>query len=93
MATKAVKIFAGAVALIAAAGIGAAVAMSHMSHQDGDYAAMHAAHHGGEGNGQGMMHGGPNHTEHDEINMPGLRGLNATPEESAEIAVVSDGVG
>jgi len=34
-------------------------------------------------NGHGMgMHG------HDEVNMPGLRGENATPEESAELAVM-----
>jgi len=41
--------------------------------------------------GQGM-HGGHMHgadgTGHDEVNMPGLRGLNATPEESAELAVM-----
>jgi hypothetical protein len=32
------------------------------------------------------MHGADG-TGHDEINMPGLRGANATPEESAELAV------
>ncbi|WP_238366125.1 hypothetical protein [Mesobacterium pallidum] len=41
------------------------------------------------GHGGGMMHGhGADGTGHDEINMPGLRGLDATPEESAELAVM-----
>ena len=35
------------------------------------------------------MHGhGADGTGHDEVNMPGLRGKNATPEESAELAVM-----
>ena len=42
--------------------------------------------------GQGMGHGvhghGADGSGHDEVNMPGLRGLNATPEESAELAVM-----
>jgi hypothetical protein len=37
--------------------------------------------------GGGHMHGADG-TEHDEINMPGLHGKNATPEESAELAVM-----
>ena len=37
--------------------------------------------------GGGHMHGADG-TGHDEINMPGLRGDNATPEESAELAVM-----
>ena len=36
--------------------------------------------------GQGMH--GHGHMQHDEVNMPGLRGKNATPEESAELAVM-----
>lgn len=44
----------------------------------------------GQGMGQGMHHGMGHHgadgTGHDEVNMPGLRGLDATPEESAELA-------
>lgn len=41
------------------------------------------------GNGPGGMHmHGADGTGHDEVNMPGLRGLNATPEESAELAVM-----
>lgn len=37
----------------------------------------------------GMMHGhGADGFGHDEVTMPGLRGLNATPEESAELAVM-----
>jgi hypothetical protein len=35
----------------------------------------------------GNMHGADG-TGHDEVNMPGLRGLNATSDESAEIAVL-----
>lgn len=37
--------------------------------------------------GMGHMHGADG-TGHDMINMPGLRGFNATPEESAELAVM-----
>ncbi|WP_235857802.1 hypothetical protein [Marimonas lutisalis] len=50
-----------------------------------------AAQQGGQGHGMGhgMMHGhGADGTGHDEVNMPGLRGLDATPEESAEMAVM-----
>lgn len=39
---------------------------------------VHEGHHGHGADGMG----------HDEVNMPGLRGENATPEESAEIAVL-----
>lgn len=50
-------------------------------------------HGGGPGGGHGgpgmMMHGhGADGTGHDEVTMPGLRGLDATPEESAELAVM-----
>ena len=39
--------------------------------------------------GQGMhMHGQGGMMNHDEANMPGLQGANATPEESAELAVM-----
>ncbi|WP_425097647.1 hypothetical protein [Tropicibacter sp. S64] len=37
------------------------------------------------GGGMGHMHGADG-TGHDEVNMPGLQGLDATPEESAELA-------
>ena len=37
--------------------------------------------------GQGHMHGADG-SGHDEVNMPGLRGKNATPEESAELAIM-----
>ena len=43
------------------------------------------------GPGSGHRHGhghGADGTGHDEVNMPGLRGQNATPEESAELAVL-----
>ena len=45
---------------------------------------------GGHGMGMGMgMHGhGADGTGHDEVNMPGLQGLDATPEESAELATM-----
>ncbi len=33
-------------------------------------------------------HGAGGHMQHDEVNMPGLRGKDATPEESAELAVL-----
>lgn len=42
----------------------------------------------GHGTGHGMLGHGADGTGHDEVNMPGLRGLNASPEESAELAVM-----
>ena len=43
----------------------------------------------GPGQGPGGMHGhGADGTGHDAVNMPGLQGANATPEESAELAVM-----
>ena len=51
--------------------------------QKDTYMSMHAQHHGAGGMGHGA--GG---LEHDEVNMPGLRGRDATPEESAELAVM-----
>jgi hypothetical protein len=39
----------------------------------------------GSGQGHGHMQGG---MMHDEVNMPGLRGDNASPQESAELAVL-----
>lgn len=39
-------------------------------------------------NSQHMKHHGADGTGHDEVTMPGLRGLNATPEESQELAVI-----
>lgn len=46
----------------------------------------------GMGHGPRAMHGhGADGTGHDEVNMPGLRGLNATREESAELAVMFRG--
>lgn len=41
----------------------------------------------GHGSHAAHMHGADG-TGHDEVNMPGLQGLNATPEESAELAVM-----
>jgi len=43
------------------------------------------------GMGQGMHGHGAEGTGHDEVNMPGLRGLNATAEESTELAVMFRG--
>lgn len=40
------------------------------------------------GMGHGMHHHGADGRGHDEINMPGLRGLNASDEETAEIALL-----
>lgn len=42
----------------------------------------------GHGMGGGMHGHGADGTGHDEVNMPGLRGLNATPAESAELAIM-----
>lgn len=46
----------------------------------------------GQGGGHGMggmgQHHGADGTGHDEVNMPGLRGLDATPEESGELMVM-----
>lgn len=38
--------------------------------------------------GGGMMHHGGDGTGHDEVTMPGLRGLDATPGESADLMVL-----
>jgi len=38
--------------------------------------------------GHSVGHHGADGTGHDEVNMPGLRGLDATPEESAELATM-----
>ena len=38
--------------------------------------------------GHSLGRHGADGTGHDEVNMPGLRGLNATPEESAELAAM-----
>lgn len=51
----------------------------------GGYAAFAQMH--GHGGGHGHMHGADG-SGHDEVNMPGLRGENAAPEESAELAVL-----
>ncbi len=48
------------------------------------------SHGGGHGGGQGHMHGA-NGQGHDMVGMPGLRGANATVEESAELAVMFRG--
>ncbi len=43
----------------------------------------------GVASAQMMQHGhGHGHGQHDEVTMPGLRGLDATPEESAEMALM-----
>lgn len=81
----------GAVAIAAVAGLGGAYAMSHMQGQHGQM------HHGedynpdqmhGEDSDTMMQHHGADGTGHDEVNMPGLRGLNASAEESAEIGLM-----
>ena len=45
----------------------------------------------GPGTGGGMHMHGADGSGHDEMTMPGLRGANATPEESAELAVMFRG--
>lgn len=40
------------------------------------------------GHGSGMAHHGADGTGHDEVNMPGLRGENATDRESEELAIM-----
>jgi hypothetical protein len=78
---KPARTFGGiAIALLVAALVGAAGSyiflMSGHGHRQG-MAGERAEHrHGADGQG------------HDEVNMPGLRGENATPEESAELAVM-----
>lgn len=52
----------------------------------GATAQMQGMHGNGHGHGHGMMHG--HGGQHDETNMPGLRGENATEAESAELAVM-----
>jgi len=42
----------------------------------------------GLGQGLGLRHHGADGRGHDEVTMPGLQGLNATPEESAELALM-----
>lgn len=59
-------------ALAVALALLAPAAKAQMMHPGG----MFGAHHGADGTG------------HDEMIMPGLRGLNATPEESAELATL-----
>ncbi len=59
-------------ALAVALALLAPAATAQMMHPGG----MFGAHHGADGSG------------HDEMIMPGLRGLNATPEESAELATL-----
>jgi len=61
-----------AAACLAVAGAGAALSQMH-GHGNGG---QHGMHHGADGTG------------HDEVTMPGLRGLNASPEESAELQVM-----
>ena len=51
---------------------------------DGHYDVMQ--HHGGDGMEQ--RHHGADGTGHDEVTMPGLRGKDATPDESAELAAM-----
>jgi len=64
-----------AVVLVLAAAVLAYVRGPHLARLMG--------HHGAGGHMHGQDGGG-----HDEVNMPGLRGENATPEESAELAVM-----
>jgi hypothetical protein len=65
-----------------------AIAIAVAAGATGTYAVMSGYHHDtGHHGASGPMHGAQEH-EHDEINMPGLRGANASPAESAEIALM-----
>jgi hypothetical protein len=68
-----------------ALGLGAALVLGGgaLAYFRGSELALTMRHHGAGGS----MHG-HNGDGHDEANMPGLRGENATPEESAELAVM-----
>lgn len=69
-----------------------AIAVTAVVVGGGTYFAM--AQHGGHSNTGGAGHSMSRHMHgadgngHDEVNMPGLRGENASPEESAEIALM-----
>ena len=69
-------------AIIAVVAVVAAIGGSYVALQASGVMPMHGNH-----AGQGHMNGADG-TGHDEVNMPGLRGENATPEESAELAVM-----
>ncbi|MDG2339594.1 MAG: hypothetical protein P8L32_00150 [Paracoccaceae bacterium] len=72
--SKYIKLGLGALAAGGLFWLGIVYAKSQMGGlMHGDFASMQEQHHGADGTG------------HDEINMPGLRGINASPEESAEI--------
>lgn len=78
----------GALALLAPA----PVALAQM-HSHGNGAQQSGGHGMGNGTGNGPNNGmghrhGADGTGHDEVTMPGLRGANASPEESAELAVM-----
>ena len=67
--SKFIKLGLGAVAAGGLFWLGIAYAQSHMGGQmHGDHATMMQQHHGADGTG------------HDEATMPGLRGINASPE-------------
>ncbi len=75
MASRAI-LTAGAVVLARAVGAG------------GMYVAMSRGYNPMDHHRRGMDHHGGGMSQHDEVNMPGLRGEDATPEESAELAVL-----
>jgi hypothetical protein len=72
-------------------GLVAVLAVGAVAVGNGHFLGYKLVHHGmdgaHDGAGQGHMHGADG-TGHDEVNMPGLRGENATREESAELAVM-----
>lgn len=69
----------GGLAIALAIGAGG----TYFAMSEGGYGMMSAMH----GHGQGHGHGADG-TGHDEVNMPGLRGENATAQESEEIAIL-----
>lgn len=78
------KIAAGVVALGLAGGayfLGQEHAFAQMTHGAGmDHSAMHA-----------QMHGQGGSVDHSAMGMPGLRGMDATDQESTELAIMFDG--
>ncbi|MGI3184539.1 hypothetical protein [Nioella aestuarii] len=73
--------------IITAAGRLATISLALAALTNVASAQMHGGSHG-HGAGQGLRHHGADGTGHDEVTMPGLRGLNATPEESADLMVM-----
>ena len=84
MSSKFIKSVRGAF-LLAAIAVISITGLFGLGHWSASAQAQH------QGMGHGMHGHGADGTGHDEVNMPGLRGLNATSEESTELAVMFRG--